>query len=157
MEDIDGDGLDDIFAKSASNDEGGTDAGKTYIIYGKRSLDMRPMVEIDNEYMVSKLQNGKISGEYEIKWFAADREDGSDLNISIFYNQWGGPWNLIEYDVGNDGSYLWDTGDPRIPDGEIPDDPLSPPIAGRIVLLDAKRTGEVFPEKETNTGSSPLF
>ncbi|MGA1822813.1 MAG: FG-GAP-like repeat-containing protein, partial [Thermoplasmatota archaeon] len=118
IQDLDLDGYDDMMFHASVNDDGGKDAGKVYIVYGKESLNMRPVVELENDYMTSQLENGRIGGEFDIKWYAADREDGSNIVLNIFYQQGEGVWNRIVSNITNKGSFIWNTEDPRIPDGE---------------------------------------
>ncbi len=55
-----------------------------------------------------------LSDEYEIKWTAED--DGSELLIDIFYSEYEDEWIMIDSEMENDGTYMWDT--TEVEDGE---------------------------------------
>jgi len=78
-----------------------------------------PTFEFNDQAMAAAIDEEPVIGELEILWFAEDDEDGSDLTIDLYYKRVGDPdWTVIEEDLENIGTYLWDTSDPRIPDND---------------------------------------
>jgi hypothetical protein len=78
-----------------------------------------PMVQFREDRMVSDISNlGHVEGEFKVQWQASDKEDGSQLDIDLFYRQDRDDWIEIAVGVPNSGSYMWDTLEPRVPDGE---------------------------------------
>jgi len=78
-----------------------------------------PLVQFREDRMLSDISDlGHVEGEFEIQWQASDREDGSQLDIDLYYRQDRDDWMEIASGLPNTGSYTWDTMDPRVPDGE---------------------------------------
>ena len=80
--------------------------------------DEDPTIDIDNEATFSPFEDGPARENITVQWSASDPEDGEDITVDIYY--WAG-WEgmkLISSGEDNDGSFNWNTMDPRIPDGE---------------------------------------
>ncbi|MBN1390460.1 MAG: hypothetical protein JXA22_07455 [Candidatus Thermoplasmatota archaeon] len=95
---------------------------------------------------------GNVEGEFDIRWRAEDKEDGSSLEIDLYYARNRDEWTLIKEKAPNTGSYKWDTSDPRVPDGDG--------YKVRIVAIDSDlMVGEaVFSsEFEINNPDPPLL
>jgi hypothetical protein len=78
-----------------------------------------PVVQLKESQMSSDIDRlGHVEGEFEIQWDAQDKEDGSALNVDLFYTWGREDWTQIATGVPNNGKYLWNTASPRIPDAD---------------------------------------
>ena len=85
------------------------------ILYDLQESD--PRLNIDERSTFSPFGDGPVRENLTIKWNATDPEDGEDLSIHIQY--WAGLEGMkdIATHEDNDGSYVWNTKNPRVPDG----------------------------------------
>ncbi|MFW3145314.1 MAG: hypothetical protein ACMUIE_00700 [Thermoplasmatota archaeon] len=113
--DVNGDGFDDILIGADHNDEGGAEAGQTYLIFGG---GRGPYLVLDNDHMKAQMANGTLRGDLEIRWDANYLEDLINLEVSIYYQKGSEQKEPIIEKTTNSGTYIWNTSYPRVPDGD---------------------------------------
>ncbi|MFO8051166.1 MAG: hypothetical protein R6V01_05635 [Thermoplasmatota archaeon] len=88
-------------------------------IHTQRVLQLEPpVVQFRESSMLSEINElGYVEKEFDIKWQASDKEDGTQLEVDLYYRQKRDPWTIIASSLPNTGSFGWDTLDPRVPDG----------------------------------------
>ncbi|MEA3559915.1 MAG: hypothetical protein U9R75_11735 [Candidatus Thermoplasmatota archaeon] len=89
-------------------------------LYTQKVMQLEsPLVQFKESRMLSEInEKGYVQEEFDIEWQASDKEDGTLLNIDLYYRQGRDDWVEIATSVPNTGRYSWDTMDPRIPDEE---------------------------------------
>ncbi len=77
-----------------------------------------PDITVEEEATFQGLDPEEIKGNFTMKWNASDPQDGDDVTIDIRY--WGpdDQWKELATGLENTGSFTWNTGDPRVPDGQ---------------------------------------
>ncbi|MGA1820685.1 MAG: hypothetical protein ACMUHU_06730, partial [Thermoplasmatota archaeon] len=113
--DVNGDGYDDFLIGAYGDDDGGSYAGQTYLIFGG---GRGPYLALDDEFMSGQISNGTLRGDLEIRWSANYFEDLKNLEVSLYYQKGTGQRVPIIEKTANTGSYIWNTTSPRVPDGK---------------------------------------
>ncbi len=74
------------------------------------SIETKGYVYFNHEPAVhfDDVPSGLVRGNTHINWTATDTDVGDELTIKLEYGRNGG-WSVIESDLDNTGSYIWDT------------------------------------------------
>lgn len=80
-------------------------------------LEGFPEVQLHDQQMFSDIDRNDVQEELEVLWTASDPEDGNDVEIDILISRDHEAWENVASGLSNTGSYIWDTLDPRAPDG----------------------------------------
>ena len=88
--DVDGDGLDDLLVGASGNGEGGSDAGKTYLIFGA-SLGASPTINLSAaDYAFVGEAASDVSGASVSSAGDVDGDGLDDLLVGAYWNDEGG-------------------------------------------------------------------